>query len=59
MYRLEDALTRPKQRISSRAPTIASWFGSYLGTALSQNINKFINQNLDALVKSDFSVWEE
>lgn len=58
MYRLEDALTEPKQHISSRAPTIASWFGSYLGTALSQNINGFINQNASTLVTSDFSAWE-
>lgn len=58
MYRLEDALTEPKQQISSRAPTIASWFSSYLGTALSKNINGFINQNLDVLVRSNFSAWE-
>ena len=58
MYRLEDALTEPKQHISSRAPTIASWFGSYLGTALSRNINGFINQNASTLVASDFSAWE-
>lgn len=57
VYRLEDALTEPKQAISSRAPTIASWFTSYLGTALSKNINGFINQNLGALISSDFSSW--
>ena len=58
MYRLEDALTEPKQAIASRAPTIASWFTSYLGTALTKNINGFINQNLDALIANDFSAWK-
>jgi hypothetical protein len=58
IYRLEDALTEPKQKVASRAPTIASWFTSYLGTALGKNINNFINQNLEILIKQDFSVWD-
>lgn len=58
IYRLEDALTKPKQKADSRAPTIASWFTSYLGMTLSKNINNFIDQNLGSLMEQDFSVWE-
>lgn len=58
IYRLEDALTEPKQKVASRAPTIASWFTSYLSTALNKNINSFIDQNLGSLIEQDFSVWD-
>ena len=55
--RIEDAITEPKQEKASRAPTIASWFTSYLGTSLNQNITQFIDQNTSALIKKDFSLW--
>lgn len=56
VFRLEDALTSPE--IQYRAPTIASWFTSYLGEALNKNINAFIGKNAEALAGKDFSVWE-
>lgn len=56
VFRLEDALTSPE--IQYRAPTIASWFTSYLGEALNKNINTFIGKNAEALVSQDFSAWE-
>lgn len=56
VFRLEDALTSPE--IQYRAPTIASWFTSYLGEALNKNINAFIGKNTEVLVSRDFSTWE-
>lgn len=56
VFRLEDALTSPETQY--RAPTIASWFTSYLGEALNKNINAFIGKNAGALVAQDFSTWE-
>lgn len=56
VFRLEDALTSPETQY--RAPTIASWFTSYLGEALNKNINAFIGKNAGALVSQDFSTWE-
>lgn len=56
VFRLEDALTSPETQY--RAPTIASWFTSYLGEALNKNINTFIGKNAEALASQDFSAWE-
>lgn len=56
VFRLEDALTSPE--IQYRAPTIASWFTSYLGETLNKNINTFIGKNAEALASQDFSAWE-
>lgn len=56
VFRLEDALTSPE--IQYRAPTIASWFTSYLGETLNKNINAFIGKNAEALASQDFSAWE-
>lgn len=56
VFRLEDALTSPETQY--RAPTIASWFTSYLGETLNKNINAFIGKNAEALASKDFSAWE-
>lgn len=56
VFRLEDALTAPE--VQYRAPTIASWFTSYLGEALNKNINTFIGRNVASLIDQNFSVWE-
>ena len=56
VFRLEDALTSPETQY--RAPTIASWFTSYLGETLNKNINAFIGKNAEALASQDFSAWE-
>lgn len=56
VFRLEDALTSPE--VQYRAPTIASWFTSYLGEALNKNINSFIGKNQSDLISQNFSVWE-
>ena len=56
VFRLEDALTAPE--VQYRAPTIASWFTSYLGEALNKNINIFIGRNVTSLIDQNFSVWE-
>lgn len=56
VFRLEDALTSPETQY--RAPTIASWFTSYLGKTLNKNINTFISKNAKALASQDFSAWE-
>ena len=56
VFRLEDALTSPE--VQYRAPTIASWFTSYLGEALNKNINTFIGRNVASLIDQNFSAWE-
>ena len=56
VFRLEDALTSPE--VQYRAPTIASWFTSYLGEALNKNINSFIGKNQSDLISQNFSAWE-
>ena len=55
--RLKFALNEKNQSKEYRAPTIASWFTSYLGTALNKNINSFIGKNKGALISQDFSSW--
>lgn len=55
--RLNSALSSKSQTKEFRAPTIASWFTSYLGTALNTNINAFIGKSKDALLSQDFSSW--
>lgn len=57
--RLKLALTKEYSDAKYRAPTIASWFTSYLGTALSEEINKFINKNLQDLLDKNYTVWEQ
>lgn len=56
--RLKAALQKEKQDKQYRAPTIASFFTSYLGTELNKNINAFIGSNSASLVSQDFSAWD-
>ena len=56
--RLNLALNQKNRSKEYRAPTIASWFTSYLGTALNKNINAFIGKNKEALMSQDFSSWK-
>lgn len=54
--RLKNALDKKNSGKENRAPTIASWFTSYLGTALNKNINNFLKQT-GSMIAVDFSVW--
>lgn len=54
--RLNAALSRKDK--AARAPTIAVWFTSKLGTELSRRINEFVNVNSLALSSHDFSAWD-
>ena len=57
--RLKSALEKNNQGKENRAPTIASWFSSALGTALNKNINQFIDTNLEALKNQNFDTWDK
>lgn len=57
--RLKFALLKENSGKASRAPTISSWFTSYLGTELNQRINKFITVNQKNFINEDFTVWED
>lgn len=45
----------------TRAPSISSWFGGYLTTALNEKIKGFINREgeKEKLLSGDYSDWEE
>lgn len=59
LKRLNLALTKKHQSKENRAPTIASFFTSYLLTALTERITAFINGNRGDLLKKDFSKYEQ
>lgn len=59
LFRLKEALKEENQGKSARAPTIASFFTSKLGTALNQNISDFVDKNIEAFKNKDFSQWEK
>lgn len=58
--RIKIATDKEHQGKENRAPTAASWFTSYLGTALVEEINLFINQkgSYDAIANENFSRWD-
>lgn len=58
LVRLESALSKQNQGKEARAPLISSWFTNALGTALNQNITKFVRDNVEQLDKKDFSQWD-
>ena len=59
--RLKVAVNDKHQGKENRAPTAASWFTSYLGTALTEEINMFLAQkgSYDAIAREDFSRWDK
>ncbi len=57
--RLKEALREEHKKSNNRAPTIASWFTSYLSTAIRSRISRLINDNSQSLLKRDFSKLEE
>ena len=60
LFRLDKALNDKKYKTKeNRAPTIASFFTSYLLTALTERITAFINGNRGDLLKKDFSKYEQ
>lgn len=54
--RLKEALKTEHQDKKYRAPTIASWFTSYLSSSLVAGLEEFAG-NAQSLVDIDFSVW--
>lgn len=54
--RLDSALKHPE--IAARAPTIVSWFSSYLTSSLNSVISPYITNNRKTLESKDFSQWE-
>ena len=54
LKRLKLALSKENQGKKNRAPTIVSFFTTYLGTALNRNINNFID-NID--INQRYEVW--
>lgn len=54
LKRLKLALSKENQGKKNRAPTIASFFTTYLGTALNRNINSFID-NID--INQRYETW--
>lgn len=56
--RLNSALSKDKQERNFRAPTISSFYTSYLETALSQELSNFISKNRGKLLNEDFSTWD-
>lgn len=56
--RIKEAVNKKNTGKKKRAPTIASFFSSYLGTALNKNITAFAGKAGD-LTEIDFSAWEE
>lgn len=46
LKRLSEALKQENQSRGNRAPTIASWFGSYLQTALNRKLTAFSNDRI-------------
>lgn len=59
--RLKSALSKINQGKSTRAPSISSFYMSYLKTALARNINNFIGQgnNREDFLNKNFSAWTE
>ena len=59
--RLKIAVNDKHQGKENRAPTAASWFASYLGTAITEEINMFLAQkgSYDAIAREDFSRWDK
>ncbi len=53
--RLSEALQDKNQSYDNRAPTMASWFSSYLATELTKGFNGYVNSQLGSLVKVPFS----
>lgn len=57
--RLNEALKKENQGRNNRAPTIASFFTSYLTTALNKNITDFYRTFEKEIKNSDYRLWEE
>lgn len=59
VQRLKSALDSASKKKEFRAPTIASWFTSYLGTELSKRLNRLMDDNRSDFLQEDFSKWDE
>lgn len=58
LFRLDVALSKESQGKEFRAPTIASYFTSYLATALTANINDWLKGRGKELATKDFLEWD-
>lgn len=58
LTRIKLALSDERQNRKNRAPTIASWFTSYLNTTLNEEINNFLTDaEIEQLNKENYTHW--